>query len=143
MVDNLHFVPSWGIINNNHPFFGSSLLGTAALIRVSPIRVLQERIRLWQVCAWDYSIRQHSAWSPGATTSFVFVFLLCSEVCAFFGAFTVFYPLMVSRSIFLRKNRVYGVLIGVPPFHAFFISFRKDKSASILKTFFFLPMDAP
>ena len=142
MVDNLHFVPSWGIINNNHPFFGSSLLGTAALIRVSPIRVLQERIRLWQVCAWDYSIRQHSAWSPGATTSFVFVFLLCSEVCAFFGAFTVFYPLMVSISIFPQEKRFWLFSSEYLLFTSFY-SFEEGYLSNYIQKSIFLLTDAP
>ena len=105
MVDNLHCAPSWGIINNNHPVFGASSLGTSALIRVALIRVQWARVRVQGVCAWNYIIRQHSAQSPGPSTSFAFFFMICSEVCAFFVIFAILTPLMVLRPIFLRKNR--------------------------------------
>ena len=95
MVDNLHCAPSWGIINNNHPFFGSSLLGMAF-----PFRVMRARVRVRRVSACNYNIGQHYVRSPDTSTSFAFFLMLCSEVCDFFGVFTIFYHLMVSRSIF-------------------------------------------
>ena len=94
MVENLHCAPYLGIIDNNHPVFGASLLGTASLIRVALIRFLQSLVRVLQVRAWNYSIRKHSAWSPVASTSFAFFLLLWSDVYGFW-IFYCFYPLIV------------------------------------------------
>ena len=102
MFDKLHFEPSCGIINNNHPVFSTFLNGTADLIMVALIRVLRALTRVRIFCTWNYSIRHYSSWSLDASTPFDFFLWICYEVCAIVGILPIFYHLMVLHSIFPR-----------------------------------------